>query len=115
MNPKAPINNMANIKEDTKTAVLSLVGGTVKNYEELMDYLFKANIVDERLCKIALIRKRYYELCQENKDMKYVEAKFICETEFNVSATFVDKAIYRYRKVDFGNGINLFPKPTSSQ
>lgn len=93
-----------NIKNETKTAVLSMLGGVASNYDELMDYLFKSKIIDERLCKIALIRKRYYELLHDNKEMLYVEAKFICETEFEVSATFVDRAIYRYRKVDFANG-----------
>lgn len=92
---------MVNIKNATTETIRDLLGGEVITTEELIQRLFKANVISERHCKIALVRRRYYQLTKDNPSMKYVEAKFICEEEFGVSPTFVDKAIYRYRKVDF--------------
>lgn len=94
---------MADIKKETKAVVMDLTKGLTT--DQLLEYLFKSRIVDERLCKIALIRRRYYQLFREDKNITGVEAKFICEEEFGVSQKFVEHAIYRYRRVDFETGL----------
>lgn len=92
------------IKNKTKEAILAMVGEEVLTTEQLIEKLFKSNVMSEKHCKTALIRKRFYELIKNNPEMKHVEARFICEEEFGAKETFVKDCIYYYRKVDFSQG-----------
>lgn len=97
-------NKNKGVQRLTKQAILEIVGEEVLTTEQLIDKLFQSNVMSEKNCKIALIRRRFYELLSTNPKMNQTEARFICEDEFDAPETFVKNAIYRWRKVDFTDG-----------
>lgn len=66
---------------------------------ELVSYLFESGIADVKRCRIALIRRRFYQLLQNNSQMKIGTAKDIISEEFEISVSSVDKAIYYFKDI----------------
>lgn len=89
---------MVNVKETTINEILQRQ--EAQDPKALLEYLFAKNVLNVRLCRIALIRKHYFDLLRKNPDLQIIDAKELTAEDFAVSVETVNKAIYYYSKVD---------------
>lgn len=58
----------------------------------LIDYLFKCNVLDVNKCRIAIIKRHYYDLVESG--LSCSEAKEITAGKFSKSVSTIDNIIY---------------------
>lgn len=90
---------MVNLTNEATKAICESLPETAP-VKDVLEALFKKNLVDTKLLKIGLIRKFYFKMLQSNQDLKPIDAKELVAEDFGVSVSFVEKAIYKYRKVE---------------
>jgi|GEM_PF-6561175 len=90
---------MVNLKDETILAIKEHLPAD-SGITEVVEYLFKKDLIDTKRCRYALIKRFYFDLLKDNPDLKNIDAQQITADSFNISTSQVEKSIYYYTKVE---------------
>ena len=76
------------VRKETKRILLEMFDGDT---EAMLDHVFRTTVLDVNKCRIAIIKRYYYELC---KTMTAAQAKELTAEKFFRSEKTIENIIY---------------------